>query len=69
MTEAGILRPYISWLISACYLQGFVREASRSIVIDAVTPDELLNKMAVYKPPPSLLSIIKEGKLDRHIRG
>ena len=30
-------------------LQGFVREASRTIVIEGKTPAELLDKLAAYK--------------------
>ncbi|DBA88899.1 hypothetical protein WJX79_002825 [Trebouxia sp. C0005] len=39
--------------------EGFVREASRTIVIEGRTPAELLDKLAAYKPPPSLLELAK----------
>lgn len=39
--------------------EGFVREASRTIVIEGKTPAELLDKLAAYKPPPSLLELAK----------
>ncbi|DBB06890.1 TPA: hypothetical protein ACH3X3_009548 [Trebouxia sp. C0006] len=39
--------------------EGFVREASRTIVIEGKTPAELLDKLAAYKSPPSLLELAK----------
>ncbi|DBA85764.1 hypothetical protein WJX77_002099 [Trebouxia sp. C0004] len=37
--------------------EGFVREASRTVVIEGKSPAELLDKLAAYKPPPSLLEL------------
>lgn len=39
--------------------EGFVRETSRTIVIEGKTAAELLDKIAAYKPPPSLLELAK----------
>lgn len=50
-------------------LQEFVRDTSRRIVIEAQSPAELLEKMLAYRPPQSLLEAIKEGKLDKTVRG
>lgn len=51
------------------HTQGFIRHSSRAILVDAGTPAELLDKLAKYKPPPSLISLAAEGKLDLHTRG
>ena len=50
-------------------LQGFIRPASRAILIDAATPAELLDKLAAYQPPPSLIALASAGKLAVHERG
>ena len=50
-------------------MQEFVRESSRRIVIEARTPAELLDKMAAYTPPESLIEAIKKGKVDKRMRG
>lgn len=50
-------------------LQGFIRPASRAIVISAATPAELLDKLAAYQPPPSLIKLASEGKLGVNERG
>ena len=49
--------------------QGFIRPSSRAILVDAATPAELLDKLARYQPPPSLVKLAAEGKLDMHQRG
>ena len=48
--------------------QGFIRPSSRAILISAATPAELLDKLAAYQPPPSLIKLASEGKLG-HQRG
>ncbi len=52
-----------------CLLQGFIRPASRAIVIDAADPAELLEKMAAYQAPPSLIKLASDGKLHPTQRG
>lgn len=41
--------------------QGFIRPSSRAILVDAPTPAELLDKLARYQPPPSLIRLAAEG--------
>ena len=50
-------------------MQGFIRPASRAILISAATPAELIDKLAAYEPPPSLIKLASEGKLSLHERG
>ncbi|KAL3149700.1 hypothetical protein ABBQ38_013530 [Trebouxia sp. C0009 RCD-2024] len=40
--------------------EGFVRESSRTIVIEGSSAAELLDKLAAYKAPPSLLELAKK---------
>lgn len=51
------------------WLQGFVREASRSLALQDATPAGLLDKMQAQVAQPSLLDDIKAGKLDKNVRG
>jgi hypothetical protein len=49
--------------------QGFIRPASRGIVVSADTPAKLIDALAAYQPPPSLIKLASEGKLGVHERG
>lgn len=50
-------------------LQGFIRQASRDIVIQADDPGELIAKLEAYTPPPSIIKLALEGKLLHNLRG
>ena len=50
-------------------LQGFIRPASRAILIAANTPRELIDALAAYQPPPSLITLASQGALGLHMRG
>eukprot|EP00887_Chlorella_sp_A99_P005639 scaffold1.g5639.t1 len=43
--------------------EGFIRPASRSILVSARTPAELLDALERYKAPPSLIKLASEGQL------
>lgn len=47
--------------------EGFVREEARKIVVHGTTPDELLDKLEVYQPPESVISLANRGAF--HSRG
>ncbi|KAL4860244.1 hypothetical protein ACK3TF_000429 [Chlorella vulgaris] len=49
--------------------EGFIRPTSRSILISAGSPSELIDKLAAYRPPPSLIQLAAAGKLSVHERG
>ena len=51
------------------HLQGFIRPSSRAIVVSAATPADLIDKLAAYKAPPSLIRLASQGKLGVHERG
>lgn len=50
-------------------LQGFIRPSSRAILVSGDTPGELIDTLAAYQAPPSLLRLASEGKLGVHERG
>ncbi len=50
-------------------MQGFIRQASRDIVIQAEDPGELISKLEAYTPPPSIIKLALEGKLLHNLRG
>lgn len=56
-------------LPSPCAVQGFIRPASRGIVLSAASPGELIDRLAAYQAPPSLISLASQGLLDVHERG
>lgn len=49
--------------------EGFIRPASRGIVLSAASPGELIDRLAAYQAPPSLISLASQGLLDVHERG
>ncbi|PSC73469.1 cytokinin riboside 5 -monophosphate phosphoribohydrolase LOG3-like [Micractinium conductrix] len=49
--------------------EGFIRPASRAILIAANTPRELIDALAAYQPPPSLITLASQGALGLHMRG
>ncbi len=49
--------------------QGFIRPASRGIVLSATSPGDLIDKLSAYQAPPSLISLASQGLLDVHERG
>ncbi|CAL5221821.1 g4078 [Coccomyxa viridis] len=49
--------------------EGFIRQASRDIVIQADDPSELISKLEAYTPPPSIIKLALEGKLLHNLRG
>lgn len=49
--------------------QGFIRPSSRGIILSATSPGELIDKLAAYQAPPSLISLASQGLLDVHERG
>ena len=50
-------------------LQGFIRQASRDIVIQSDDPAELIAKLEAYAPPPSIIKLALEGRLLHNLRG
>lgn len=52
-----------------CAVQGFIRPASRGIVLSATSPGDLIDKLSAYQAPPSLISLASQGLLDVHERG
>ena len=50
-------------------LQGFIRQASRDIVIQSDNPAELIAKLEAYAPPPSIIKLALEGRLLHNLRG
>ena len=42
-----------------CVAEGFIRPASRGILIEAATPAELIDKLAAHKPPESIIQLKK----------
>jgi hypothetical protein len=50
-------------------LQGFIRPSSRAILVSADTPAALIDKLAAYEAPPSLIRLASEGRLGVHERG
>ncbi|EFN51355.1 hypothetical protein CHLNCDRAFT_28106 [Chlorella variabilis] len=49
--------------------EGFIRPSSRAILVSGDTPGELIDTLAAYQAPPSLLRLASEGKLGVHERG
>ncbi|KAK9806701.1 hypothetical protein WJX73_010267 [Symbiochloris irregularis] len=49
--------------------EGFVRQASRGLALQDSNPASLLDKMQAQVAQPSLLDDIREGKLDKSVRG
>ncbi|KAK9839266.1 hypothetical protein WJX81_004770 [Elliptochloris bilobata] len=43
-----------------CVAEGFIRPASRGILIEAATPAELIDKLAAHEPPASIIQLRKE---------
>ena len=54
------MQPGTTW-----FLQGFIRPTARSIVLSADTPEELIDKLAAYEAPPSVISLasLASGKV------
>jgi len=48
---------------------GFLRPASRAIVLVGDDPHELLDKMERYEAPDSIVKLAREGKLGDKSRG
>ena len=49
--------------------QGFIRPASRGILLSSSDPAQLLDALEQYQPPPSLIHLASQGKLLPHERG
>lgn len=49
--------------------QGFIRPASRAILISGTSPAELIDKLAASQAPPSLIALASQGKLSVTERG
>ena len=50
-------------------MQGFIRQASRDIVIQCEDAGQLIAKLEAYTPPPSIIKLALEGKLLHNLRG
>lgn len=50
-------------------VQGFIRQASRDIVIQCEDAGQLIAKLEAYTPPPSIIKLALEGKLLHNLRG
>ena len=48
-----------------CVAEGFVKSASRGILLDATTPAELLDKLAAHKVPKSIIEMKQEAAQQR----
>ena len=55
--------------LTATCAQGFVREPSRGIAQADTDPAALIDKLEAFLPQASLLQLIKEGKIDKKLRG
>jgi len=53
----------------ACVERGFIRPESRGIVLCATSPSELLDKIAAYRAPESIVSLASRGALPSAQRG
>jgi uncharacterized protein (TIGR00730 family) len=49
--------------------EGFIRPASRGIILQDSDPSALIEKLLNYEAPPSVVQLAREGKLDPNIRG
>ena len=49
--------------------QGFVRPASREIAICDNDAAALIDKLEAFQSPKSLVQLLKEGALDKQLRG
>lgn len=49
--------------------EGFIRPSSRAIIVSARTSAELLDKLAAYEAPVSLIRLASEGRLKEGQRG
>lgn len=52
-----------------CVSAGFVRPQTRAIVLSDTDPAALLDKMAAFVAPPSVIALAKSGELDVRTRG
>ena len=49
--------------------QEFIRPASRGIILQDSDPDALIDKLAAYVAPRSVVELAREGSLDPNVRG
>ena len=49
--------------------EGFIRDASRSIVLQSADPAELIDQLESYSAPHSIIALALEGKLQHNLRG
>jgi predicted Rossmann-fold nucleotide-binding protein len=49
--------------------EGFIRQASRDIILSDAEPAALIEKLSAYKAPPSLIRLASQGKLNDTERG
>jgi uncharacterized protein (TIGR00730 family) len=49
--------------------EGFIRPASRAIILSDPDPAELIDKLLRYQAPPSVVALAREGKLPVDQRG
>ena len=50
----------------SCVAKGFIRPASRAIVLSAPDGGELLDRLAAYRAPESVVSLAMRGALGEH---
>lgn len=68
--RSGWLPTWLVWSeITAESVQGFVREPSRHIAQSDTDPAALIDKLEAFLPQESLLTLLKEGKIDSRLRG